>query len=121
MEMARVTSDLVYMRLAPGVLEQLRALTPRDEKGRLKNRLHQRLSRDVGHPALKDHLSGLVYLAKANDSWGAFYASVDRVAPKFGHTLALPWPDDVPETGVANASAALPPCGQSSSVSASQG
>jgi len=117
MEVARVTSDLVYMRLAPGVLEQLRALTPRDEKGRLKNKLHQRLSRDVGHPALKDHLSGLVYLAKASDSWDAFYVSVDRVAPKFGQTLALPWPDDVPEINVVDAKAPLPPSGQSSSVS----
>src|ERR1017187_1678186 len=50
-----LTNDLVYSRLAPGVLEELRALTPRNEKGQLKHRLFQRLTEDVGHPKLREH------------------------------------------------------------------
>ena len=38
-----LTNDLVYARLAPGVLDELRRRTPRDDKGRLKQHLHRRL------------------------------------------------------------------------------
>lgn len=36
-----LTNDLVYSRLAPGVLDELRRVTPRDDKGRLKTHLHR--------------------------------------------------------------------------------
>ena len=67
--MANITVDLVYRRLAPGVLARLRELSPKDEHGRRKNKLFQWLSDDIGHPALKDHLSNLVFLAKSQDDW----------------------------------------------------
>jgi hypothetical protein len=38
------TNNIVYKRLAPGVLEELRRLTPRDDRGRLKNKLFQWLT-----------------------------------------------------------------------------
>lgn len=88
--MANLTVDLVYKRLAPGVLERLRELSPKDEKGRRKRKLFQWLSEDLGHPALKDHLAGLIYLAKAQDEWEPFQKAVDRVSPKYGDTLLLP-------------------------------
>ena len=37
-------NDIIYARLAPAVLEELRRLTPRDEKGLLKNKLFQLLT-----------------------------------------------------------------------------
>jgi len=49
-----LTNNIVYDRLAPGVRDELKRLTPRDERGRHKQRLHQRLSEDVGHPKLLD-------------------------------------------------------------------
>jgi hypothetical protein len=33
------TNDIVYKRLAPGILDELRKLIPRDQKGRLKKKL----------------------------------------------------------------------------------
>ena len=47
---AKLTIDLVYKRLAPGVLSELQRLTPKDEKGRRRHKLFQRLTEDVGHP-----------------------------------------------------------------------
>jgi outer membrane lipoprotein-sorting protein len=102
MMMAKLTADLVYSRLAPGVLEELRNLTPKDTKGRRKNKLFQRLSSDIGHPALRDHLSGVVFLLKASEEWDAFHRSLDRVTPQFGKTLLLPLVDDPPESTSAN-------------------
>jgi hypothetical protein len=94
MMMAKLTADLIYSRLAPGVLEELRKLSPKDEKGRRKNKLFQWLSPDFGHPVLKNHISGVIYLARANEDWDVFNRALDRAAPPLGKTLLLPLPDD---------------------------
>lgn len=78
-----LTNDLVYSRLAPGVLDELRRLTPRDDKGRLKTHLHRRLTEDVGHPKLQQHLSAVSALMKASDTWEQFKPMVDRALPKY--------------------------------------
>ncbi|MGA7565156.1 MAG: P63C domain-containing protein, partial [Terriglobales bacterium] len=68
----KITNDVVYDRLAPGVRSELYRLTPRDEKGRLKHKLFQRLTHDVGHPKLREHLASVTTLMKASDSWDQF-------------------------------------------------
>jgi P63C domain-containing protein len=78
-----LTNDLVYARLAPGVLDELRRNTPRDDKGRLKHHLHRKLTEDVGHPKLLQHLSAVTALMKASDGWKAFKALVDKALPKY--------------------------------------
>ena len=92
-QMAQITADLVYARLAPGVLDELRRLNPKDENGHRKNRHHQWLTPDVGHPVLRDHITGLIYLGKVFDSWDGFYVAVNKAMPKYGNTLTLPFPD----------------------------
>jgi hypothetical protein len=78
-----LTNDLVYARLAPGVLDELRRLTPRDEKGRLKNHLHRRLTEDLGHPKLLQHLSAVTALMKASDTWKLFKPLLDKALPRY--------------------------------------
>ncbi len=46
----KLTNDIVYDRLAPKIKDELKRITPRDEKGRTKHRFFQRLTADVGHP-----------------------------------------------------------------------
>ena len=77
-----LTNDLVYTRLAPGVLEELKRLTPRDERGRLKQHLHRRLTEDMGHPKLLQHLASVTALMRASDNWDQFKKMVDRALPK---------------------------------------
>jgi hypothetical protein len=72
----------VYDRLAPGVRAELNRLTPRDEKGRLKHKLFQRLTDDVGHPKLREHLASSVALMRASDDWDGFARMLDRALPK---------------------------------------
>jgi hypothetical protein len=79
----KITNDIVYARLAPGVREELHRLTPRDEKGRLKNKLFQRLTDDIGHPRLREHLASLVALMRAADDWDGFLRLLDRALPKY--------------------------------------
>jgi hypothetical protein len=84
------TNDLVYERLAPGIREELHRLTPRDERGRLRHKLHQHLTEQVGHPKLREHLGSLVMAMRLSSSWDEFMRTVDRFHPRFGTTLLLP-------------------------------
>lgn len=90
----KLTNNLVYERLAPFVLTELKKITPKDEKGRRKHKFHQRLTPDVGHPKLAEHLAGIVALMKASPSWSGFYRLVQRAFPKYGDTIPLLFEDE---------------------------
>ena len=86
--------DRPLKRLAPGVLEELRRIMPRDERGRLKHKLFQGLTEDVGHPKLIAHLAGVLMLMKYAPHWQVFMDRLDKEYPQWGKTLLLPFPDD---------------------------
>ncbi len=95
---AHYTRDLVYQRIAPGLLEELERKSPRNEKGNRPNKLHQYLPEDVGNPMLAQHLHSLVMfqrLAIANGyGWNRFLKMVDKVLPKRGATLDIPFSEE---------------------------
>lgn len=88
------TRDLVFERLAPGLLPELEKKTPKDDKGNRPNKLRQWLTKDIGDPMLAQHMHTLVMfqrLAIANGhGWQRFVKTVDQVLPKKGSTLELP-------------------------------
>ena len=90
---AGYTTDLVYERIAPGLLDELKAKSPKNEKGHRPNKLHQWLSEDIGNPLLAQHMHSLLMfqrLAIANGyGWLRFVKMVDQVMPKKGATLEL--------------------------------
>jgi hypothetical protein len=85
----KLTNQIVYERLAPGVLEELKRITPRNEKGALKHKYHQRLTTDVGHPKLREHLGGVLFTMRLSSKWEDFVRKLDQVAPRYGHTYEL--------------------------------
>lgn len=87
------TNDLVYERLAPGLLEELQARNPKDERGHRKRKHHQWLTEDVGHPALAQHLYAVIGFMRAASSWDQFYRLMQRAYPKLNTTMLLPMPD----------------------------
>ncbi|MDR3735645.1 MAG: P63C domain-containing protein [Acidobacteriaceae bacterium] len=94
---AYYTTDLVYERIAPGLLEELLKKSPPNEKGHRTNKLHQWLTEEVGNPLLSQHMHSLIMFQKLAISsgygWNRFVKMVDRVMPKLGNTLELPFPD----------------------------
>lgn len=84
------TKDLVYERLAPGILRELEVRNPVDEKGYRKVRHHQWLTPDIGHPKLSEHIHTLVALMKVARDWDQFLSMVNTALPKKGETLCLP-------------------------------
>lgn len=92
---AHYTRDLVYERIAPTLLQELEKKSPKNELGKRKNKLHQWLTEDLGDPMLAQHLHSLVMfqrLAIANGyGWQRFVKMVDKVLPRRGQTLELPF------------------------------
>ena len=76
------TNDLIYERLAPGILDELQARNPITEKGTRKQKHHQWLSEDIGHPALNQHMHAVLGLMRASNNWDDFYALIQRAYPK---------------------------------------
>lgn len=91
------TNDIIYTRLAPGVLAKLREKTPKDHKGRRRHKFFQWLTDDYGHPALKQHLSNVIFLMKAYTKWDQFYRALQRAAPKYGDRFLPHVHDDLDE------------------------
>ncbi len=90
----RYTNDVVYERLAPGILEELQRLNPTvDDKGRPRKH-HQHLTDDIGHPALAQHLHAVIGLMRASATWDQFKSLLDRAFPKKGTQLELLLNDD---------------------------
>lgn len=91
----KYTNDLVYERLAPGILTELKKINPPDEQGRRKSKHHQWLTLDIGHPALQQHIAILIALMKNYpNSWGAFYRSIQRALPKVNEQIPLPFEEE---------------------------
>jgi hypothetical protein len=89
-----LTNDIVYKRLAPGVLDELKRVTLRSENGRPKHRYFQRLTSNVGYPKLREHLGSVVTLMKLSDKWHEFMNNLDRIHPRFNAQLSLPFEYD---------------------------
>jgi hypothetical protein len=77
-----LTNDVVYERLAPGVLTELKRKNPADENGRRKNKHFQWLTANHGHPELRAHLKTVTALMLISDNWKEFYERLNRALPK---------------------------------------
>ena len=78
-----LTSNVVYQRLGPGILDELKSKSPKNSRGNRKSRYHQWLTDDVGHPKLQEHIASVIALMKASDDWKTFKKLLDRALPKY--------------------------------------
>lgn len=91
----RVTTDIVYSRLAPGVLEELERKNPVLPEIRRRQRKHfQWLTEDFGSPRLKEHLGKVIFLMSSHTKWDSFYRRLQRAAPKLHETAEFDFGDD---------------------------
>jgi hypothetical protein len=90
---AKYTNDIVYERLAPGVLDELKRLNPKTPHGGRRHKHHQWFTPDFGHPKLKEHLSAVIALMRAASKWSRFQHMLDRAFPKQNTTIPLPLED----------------------------
>ena len=84
-----LTNDVVYKRLAPGVLEELKNVTPKSDDGRPKAKFFQMLTRNVGYPKLREHLGAVVAVMRLSNNWSDFKAKLDRLYPRHGEPTQI--------------------------------
>jgi hypothetical protein len=82
-----LTNDLVYRRLAPGLLKRLKER--REERGSPSNKLHSWLSADCGFREVLVHLGMVVGLMKLHTDYDAFVKQLDSIAPVYPETPGL--------------------------------
>lgn len=85
----KYTVDVVYERLAPGLVDELERINPKSETGSRKSKHHQWLSTDIGHVALAQHLHAVLGFMRACTSWDQFIGMLDIAFPKKGRTSPL--------------------------------
>lgn len=82
-----LTNNLIYRRLAPGLLKKLKER--RAELGRPKEKLHSGLSLDVGVPEVLLHLGTVVGLMKLHTNYDEFEKQLDQIAHIYPETPGL--------------------------------
>jgi len=83
------TRDIVYARIAPGLVRELEILNPKDDRGNRLSRHHQWLTDDIGHPALSHHIHAVIGLMRASTTWPGFNQLLKRAFPRKGDQLDL--------------------------------
>jgi hypothetical protein len=82
-----LTNDLVYRRIAPGLLKALKER--RAERGTASNKLHWWTSQDLGHPSLLLHLGTVVGIMKIHTDYDKFYGQLNTIAPIYPEVPGL--------------------------------
>jgi hypothetical protein len=90
----KLTNSIVYERLAPGVLDELKRTTPKNDSGKPKYQLFRRLTEDYGHPKLRELLISIVTIMKLSANYNHFIQNLDRIHPKYNHPLPLKFNND---------------------------
>ena len=84
-------NDVVYSRLAPGILKKVRELNPKDREGARKYKHFQFLTDDHGIPELREHLTKVMTLADVSIATGQdFDRLLNQVLQKYGDTIEMP-------------------------------
>jgi len=76
-----LTNDLVWRRIAPGLLRALKER--RSERGSPSNKLHSWTSDELGKPELLLHLGMVVGLMKLHTDYDAFHKQLNTIAPVY--------------------------------------
>lgn len=81
-----ITNEVVYNRLAPDLLPELKKAANKAEK---RAKLHQWLTTDIGHPKLREHLASIVSILKLSKTPQQFRDNVNLIHPRYGETAQL--------------------------------
>ncbi len=81
-----LTNDLIYRRLAPGVLAELKRVIERYDDGRPKHKYFQKLTANKGYPKLQYHLGAVVGYMKTSKDYLEFMDKLNRFHPRYGQS-----------------------------------
>ncbi len=92
--LAKRTNDIIYDRLPPGVKEELQRRNPSGEKNKRRKYKHfQFLTDHTGIPQLDKMLAVAIAFLKVAPNYRKFLSQYNRVIPKPGTTMLIPFPE----------------------------
>lgn len=77
----KLTVELIYKKLPPGVLEELQRKNPPDETGRRRHKHHQFLTDDIGNPHLEKQVALVTMLFRISPNKRTFWSHFSRAFP----------------------------------------
>lgn len=83
----RVTNKVIYKKLAPEILPELKAQAKK--LGSKNAKLHQTLTPDKGHPELLKLVSSVTTIMKLSKTREEFFDTVDKIHPDFNENYNL--------------------------------
>lgn len=95
-----LTNDIVYKRIAPGVLEELKRVQRKGSTGKPKDKLFQRLTTNRGYPQLREHLGSIVTMMKMSPDWESFTERLDQIHPRFNETIPFDYDEIMDDRGL---------------------
>ena len=78
-----LTNDIVYKRLAPEILKELKRKTPKNNKGHTLARFHQSLTDNYGKMKLASHISSVITLMKLSNDYDNFEEKLNTIHPLY--------------------------------------
>ena len=78
----KFTNEYVYKEMSPEVLEELKKANPVKENGRRRRKHHQYLTRQIGIPHLKQHLTKLITVMQLSENIDYFKKNFKRAFKK---------------------------------------
>ena len=99
----KLTRQLIYDHLPPGILEELERRNPPNSKWQRKNKFFQHLTEDIGNVHVEKQVAVITALLKAVPNRAAFWASYSRNFPEKVAQLEMDLGDELvpdrPTTG----------------------
>ena len=89
-----LTNDIVYKRLAPGVLEELKKVSEKNDKGKIKHKLFQKLTDNIGYKKLREHLIKVTTIMQLSADYKDFITKLDKLHPRYDRNMLLPFLDE---------------------------
>jgi hypothetical protein len=80
-EAGKITNKIVYEKLPPGILDELRRKNPVGNNWQRQYKHHQFLTEDIGHPHLQKHLVAVTTLMRASKTWKQFDELLENAFP----------------------------------------
>jgi hypothetical protein len=85
----KLTAELVYEKLPPGVLGELRAKNPVIKDGKRRYKHFQFLTGDIGNPHLERHIASVITLMRIAKTWASFKRLFDKAFPSERNQLSF--------------------------------
>jgi hypothetical protein len=90
-EAGKITNKIVYEKLPPGVIDELRRKNPVVSNWQRQYKHHQFLTEDIGHPSLQKHLIAVTTLMHVATTWQEFERLLEKRFPSRGNLTQIEW------------------------------